>query len=222
VQRKELSGEIPVDPMLRESESRFVLFPIREPKVGGEPWSSWLAAGLPPFSLVSTLALLIPRRRAPAQIWAKYKQSKSCFWTAEEVDLAHDMKDWEGLKSGERHFISRVLAFFAASDGIVNENLALNFMSEIQIPEARCFYGFQIAIENIHSEMYSLLIDTYIKDPVEKDGLFNAIETIPAVMKKAQWALKWTNKSACAAPPASRLLHQARTRRGFWPPQPEP
>jgi ribonucleoside-diphosphate reductase subunit M2 len=103
------------------------------------------------------------------------------------------MGHWEGLKTDEKHFISHVLAFFAASDGIVNENLLERFSTEVQIPEARCFYGFQIAIENIHSEMYSILIDTYIRDPVEKDHLFNAIETMPAVKKKADWALKWIN-----------------------------
>lgn len=123
-----------------------------------------------------------------------YKKAESSFWTAEELDLAHDAKDWERLTANEKHFVTRVLAFFAASDGIVNENLAMNFSSEVQIPEARCFYGFQIAIENIHSEVYSLLIDTYIKDEAEKAVLFNAIETIPAVMEKAHWALKWTKK----------------------------
>jgi ribonucleotide reductase beta subunit family protein with ferritin-like domain len=125
-----------------------------------------------------------------------YKKAEASFWTAEEVDLVHDQKDWEQkLTDNERHFISRVLAFFAASDGIVNENLAVNFSSEVQIPEARCFYGFQIAMENVHAEVYSLLIDTYIKNPKEKATLFNAMETIPAVMKKAQWALRWTDKN---------------------------
>lgn len=128
------------------------------------------------------------------KVWDMYKKAEASFWTAEELDLAHDTKDWERLSDNERHFVSRVLAFFAASDGIVNENLALNFSNEVQIPEARCFYGFQIAIENIHSEVYSLLIDTYIKDNLEKERLFNAMETIPAVMKKAHWALKWTKK----------------------------
>jgi len=120
-----------------------------------------------------------------------YKKAESSFWTVEEVNLAGDVKDWDNLEKNERNFISHVLAFFAASDGIVNENLASNFSNEIQAPEARCFYGFQIAIENIHSEMYSLLIDTYIKDDVEKDRLLSAIETIPCVMKKARWALNW-------------------------------
>ena len=125
------------------------------------------------------------------EIWKMYKKAEASFWTAEEIDLSSDLKDWEKLTSGERHFISHVLAFFAASDGIVNENLAVNFMREVQLPEARSFYGFQIMIENIHSETYSLLIDTYIKDPDEKRKLFNAIETVPCVKKKANWALRW-------------------------------
>lgn len=125
------------------------------------------------------------------EIWKMYKQAEASFWTTEEIDLNPDLKDWEKLNADERHFISHVLAFFAASDGIVNENLVLNFMKEVQVPEARCFYGFQIAIENIHAETYSLLIDTYIKDPEEKDKMFNAIETIPCVKKKADWAMKW-------------------------------
>jgi ribonucleoside-diphosphate reductase subunit M2 len=124
-------------------------------------------------------------------IWKMYKKAEASFWTAEEVDLSKDMKDWEKLKEGEKHFVSHVLAFFAASDGIVNENLVERFMQEVQVPEARCFYGFQIAIENIHSEMYSLLIDTYIKDPVQREHLFNAVETVPAVRRKADWALNW-------------------------------
>ena len=105
-------------------------------------------------------------------IWEMYKRHEASFWTAEEIDLSQDQKDWENLNDGERHFISHVLAFFAASDGIVNENLAINFLSEVQYAEAKCFYGFQIAMENIHSETYSLLIDTYIKDSVEKDLVF--------------------------------------------------
>ena len=115
-------------------------------------------------------------------IWQFYKKAEASFWTAEEVDLSSDMNDWQNkLNKDERYFISHVLAFFAASDGIVNENLAVNFVQEVQYPEARFFYGFQIMIENIHSEMYSLLIDTYIKDPKEKDYLLRAIETIPCV-----------------------------------------
>lgn len=124
-------------------------------------------------------------------IWEFYKKAEASFWTAEEIDLGADLHDWENLNDGERHFISHVLAFFAASDGIVNENLAENFVSEVQYAEAKFFYGFQIMMENIHSETYSLLIDTYIKDNKEKDKLFNAVDTIDCVKKKADWALKW-------------------------------
>lgn len=124
-----------------------------------------------------------------------YKQAEASFWTAEEIDLATDLNDWKNLNDNERHFISHVLAFFAASDGIVNENLAQNFCTEIQSPEARCFYGFQIAVENIHSETYSLLIDTYVKEPEEKDRLLRAIETVSCVEKKARWALQWCDRS---------------------------
>lgn len=144
------------EPILEESKSRFVLFPIKHD-----------------------------------EIWNMYKNAVASFWTTEEIDLSHDLADWDKLTKDERHFISHVLAFFAASDGIVNENLVLNFMKETQVPEARCFYGFQIAIENIHAETYSLLIDTYIKDPNEKEKMFNAIETIPCVKKKADWAIRW-------------------------------
>lgn len=124
-------------------------------------------------------------------IWAMYKKAEASFWTAEEVDLSKDLVHWQQLKPEERHFISHVLAFFAASDGIVNENLVERFSQEVQVTEARCFYGFQIAMENVHSEMYSLLIDTYIKDSAEREFLFNAIETLPCVKKKADWALRW-------------------------------
>ncbi len=120
-----------------------------------------------------------------------YKKAEASFWTVEEVDLSKDLIDWSNMKDGEVHFISHVLAFFAASDGVVNENLVQRFTNEIQIPEARFFYGLQIAMENIHSEMYSMLIDTYIKDSVEKDRLFRAIETIPCIAAKANWALRW-------------------------------
>lgn len=127
-------------------------------------------------------------------IWQMYKTAEASFWTAEEIDLSQDLVDWqEKLNEDERFFIKHVLAFFAASDGIVNENLGVNFLSEVQYAEARCFYGFQIMIENIHSEVYSLLIDTYINDIKEKDYLFNAIDTVPAVAKKAEWALRWIN-----------------------------
>ncbi|MFN9595986.1 MAG: ribonucleoside-diphosphate reductase small subunit [Bacteroidota bacterium] len=132
------------------------------------------------------------------KIWDMYKNHEASFWTAEEIDLAQDLKDWTRLSSDEQHFVKHVLAFFAASDGIVNENLAVNFMREVQLPEARCFYGFQIMIENIHSETYSLLIDTYIKDPVEKNHLFNAIETVPCVQQKAEWALRWIENGSFA------------------------
>lgn len=134
-----------------------------------------------------------------ADIWKMYKQAEASFWTAEEIDLSADLTDWaDRLNDDERHFIKHVLAFFAASDGIVNENLAVNFMNEVQYPEARCFYGYQIMIENIHSETYSLLIDTYIKDSAEKNRLFNAIETVPAVTRKAEWALRWIEKGSFA------------------------
>ena len=149
--------------LLRENKDRFVLLPIKYPRV-----------------------------------WEMYKKHEASFWTAEEIDLSHDLGDWEKMNEGERHFISHVLAFFAASDGIVNENLATNFMQEVQLPEARCFYGFQIMMENIHSETYALLIDTYIKDAKEKDRLFHAIETIDCVKKKAEWALRWITKGSFA------------------------
>lgn len=126
------------------------------------------------------------------KIWQMYKKAEASFWTAEEMDLSKDLHDWNNrLNDNERHFISHVLAFFAASDGIVNENLVERFSNEVQAAEARCFYGFQIMMENIHSETYSLLIDTYIKDPKERDYLFDAVETIPCVKRKADWALKW-------------------------------
>jgi ribonucleoside-diphosphate reductase beta chain len=149
--------------LLEENKDRFVLFPIKYPK-----------------------------------IWEMYKKAEQSFWTAEEVDLHADLKDWEKLSNDEKHFVKHVLAFFAASDGIVNENLAINFMNEVQLPEARCFYGFQIMMENIHSEMYSLLIDTYIKDSTEKNYLFKAMETVPCVKKKAEWALRWIGNGSFA------------------------
>lgn len=132
-------------------------------------------------------------------IWAFYKKAEASFWTAEEIDLAQDLIDWESkLNDDERHFIKHVLAFFAASDGIVNENLAENFLSEVQYTEAKFFYGFQVAIENIHSETYSLLIDTYIKGKEEKNYLFNAIDTLDCVRKKADWALRWIDEGSFA------------------------
>ncbi|KAG0090235.1 Ribonucleotide-diphosphate reductase (RNR), small subunit [Podila epicladia] len=130
------------------------------------------------------------------EVWQMYKKAEASFWTAEEVDLSKDMHDWENkLSDDERYFISHILAFFAASDGIVNENLLERFSNEVQIPEARCFYGFQIMIENVHSEMYSLLIDTYVKEPSQRDHLFDAIDTIPCIRKKAAWAMKWISDS---------------------------
>ncbi len=133
------------------------------------------------------------------EIWEMYKKAEASFWTAEEIDLSPDLSDWANkLNEDEKHFIKHVLAFFAASDGIVNENLAINFMNEVQYPEARCFYGFQIMAENIHSETYSLLIDTYIKDPAEKHKLFHAIETVDCVKKKADWALRWISNGTFA------------------------
>lgn len=147
-----------LEPLLTQTNDRFVLFPIKH-----------------------------------NEIWGMYKKAMASFWTAEEIDLYADLNDWESMNEGERHFISHILAFFSASDGIVNENLALRFYNDVQIPEARAFYGFQIAMENIHAETYGLLIDTYIKDNVQKEKLFKAIETIPCIKKKADWAMKWIN-----------------------------
>ncbi len=130
-------------------------------------------------------------------LWRLFKQQEACFWTAEEIDLGQDVYDWENkLNADEQHFIKHVLAFFAASDGIVNENLAMNFVNEVQYTEAKFFYSFQMMMENIHSETYSLLIDSYIKDKQEQNNLFNAIETIPAIKKKADWAIKWINSES--------------------------
>lgn len=146
------------EPLLNESENRYVIFPIQHD-----------------------------------DFWLMYKKAMANFWTPEEIDLTKDLTDWVKLNENEKHFIENVLAFFAASDGIVNENLVERFCQEVQILEAKFFYGFQIAIENIHSETYSLLIDTYIKDSQKKSHLLNAIDTIPSVKKKADWALKWIN-----------------------------
>jgi ribonucleoside-diphosphate reductase beta chain len=132
-------------------------------------------------------------------IWEWYKKQEACIWTAEEIDLHTDLNDWNNkLNADEKYFIKHILAFFAASDGIVNENLAENFVSEVQYPEAKFFYGFQIMMENIHSETYSLLIDTYVKDEAEKHELFHAIETFPAIKEKAEWALKWISSDSFA------------------------
>ncbi|EYU45611.1 hypothetical protein ABFS82_14G013700 [Erythranthe guttata] len=133
------------------------------------------------------------------QLWEMYKKAEASFWTAEEVDLSQDVQQWDSLTRSEKHFVSHVLAFFAASDGIVLENLAARFLHDVQIPEARAFYGFQTAMENIHSEMYSLLLETYIKDPNEKHRLFNAVENIPCVARKASWALNWIKSSSSFA-----------------------
>ena len=164
----DLSSEF-VEPMLRETLDRFVLFPI-----------------------------------VHSDVWDMYKMHAASFWTAEEIDLAEDAKDWESLNSDEQHFLKHVLAFFAASDGIVNENLVVNFANEVQWAEARTFYGFQIMMENIHAETYSLLIDTYIKDPLEKDHLFKALETVPSVEKKGTWALRWLDRTRASF--AERLV----------------
>ena len=137
-------------------------------------------------------------------IWKMYKKQMDCFWRAEEINLAQDLNDWGKLSADEKHFISMVLAFFAASDGLVLENLASRFMSDVQVSEARAFYGFQIAMENVHSETYSLLIDTYIRDDAEKTRLFNAIENYPCIAKKANWAKKWIGDNRSSF--ASRLV----------------
>ena len=137
-------------------------------------------------------------------IWAMYKKQVDCFWRAEEIDLSKDLDDWAKLNADEKHFVSMILAFFAASDGIVLENLAQRFMSDVQVSEARAFYGFQIAMENIHSHTYSLLIETYIKDKDEKHKFFNAIANYPCIKKKSDWAQKWINDNRSSF--ASRLV----------------
>ena len=138
------------------------------------------------------------------EIWQMYKKQIDCFWTVPEVDTSKDLVDWQKLSKDEQHFISMVLAFFSSSDGIVMENLAVRFMTEVQLAEARAFYGFQIAMENIHSQMYSVLIDTYIKDAEERDKLFNAIDNYPCIAKKANWAKKWIGDNRSSF--ASRLV----------------
>jgi ribonucleoside-diphosphate reductase beta chain len=134
---------------------------------------------------------LFPINRKYLGVWSLYKKALSVFWTVEEIDLTKDKNDWEKLNENEQYFIKNILAFFAGSDGIVNENIQERFINEIDDQEVKCFYGFQEAMENIHSETYSLLIDTYISDESEKTKLFNGIETIPCVKKKAEWAIKW-------------------------------
>ena len=138
-----------------------------------------------------------------AAVWEMYKKQVDCFWRVEEVDLSKDVVHWAQLTPDERHFISHILAFFAASDGIVLENLALRFMKDVETAEARAFYGFQVAMENIHSEMYSLLIDTYITDPTTKEQMFNAVTEFPCIQRKAEWAIKWISDDA---PFATRLV----------------
>lgn len=137
-------------------------------------------------------------------VWSMYKKQVDCFWRAEEIDFSKDLTSWETLTDNEKYFIKMILAFFAASDGIVLENLGVRFMSEVQLSEARAFYGFQIAMENIHSEVYSLLIDTYVKDRVEKSNLFEAVQNFPCIKKKADWAIKWINDKRSSF--ATRLL----------------
>ena len=137
-------------------------------------------------------------------IWQMYKKQIDCFWRAEEIDLSKDLGDWDSLQKDEKYFISMVLAFFAASDGIILENLATRFMGEVQLSEARAFYGFQIAMENVHSETYSLLIDTYIKDREEKTNLFQAMDNFPCIKKKADWAIKWIHDKRSSF--ATRLI----------------
>lgn len=161
-----MSSTKQVEPILEQTDDRFVMFPLQY-----------------------------------GDVWDLYKKQVDCFWRAEEVDLSKDLSDWANLSPDEKKFISMVLAFFAASDGIVLENLALRFMGDVQIAEARSFYGFQIAMENIHSEMYSLLIDTYVSDSVEKDRLFHATSNFPCITKKADWAKKWIadNRSSFAS-----------------------
>lgn len=137
-------------------------------------------------------------------LWSMYKKAESAFWTAEELDLAKDPNDWDKLTANEQHFVKHVLAFFAASDGIVNENLAVRFMADVKVPEARAFYSFQVAMETIHGEVYSLLIDTLIRDPIEKSRLFAAVDNIPCIAQKAEWAMQWINNDAASF--ATRLV----------------
>lgn len=158
-----------IEPLLREDDNRFVMFPIEH-----------------------------------EDIWDMYKKQVDCFWRAEEVDLSKDLIHWNTLNDNEKYFISMILAFFAASDGIVLENLGLRFMTDVKISEARAFYGFQIAMENIHSEVYSLLIDTYVKNTNEKKELFEAINNFPCIKKKADWAIKWINDNRSSF--ATRLI----------------
>jgi len=170
--------------------------PVEEEKRSGVD----LSENVEPLLVESTRRFILFPIQYP-DIWQMYKQAQASFWSVEEINLAHDICDWnERLNDNERFFISRVLAFFAASDGIVNENLVERFSTEVQVDEARCFYGFQIMMENVHSETYSLLIDTYVSDPQQRAHLFDAIETVPCIKKKATWALKWiSDKSSTFA-----------------------
>ncbi|CAG9827399.1 unnamed protein product [Diabrotica balteata] len=183
---------IPVDSLVQESKSS-----VKSKKQIQDGDSSNFDPELEPLLRENPKRFVVFPIEYP-DIWAKYKEAEASFWTTEEVDLSRDLEHWNKLTNDERHFISHVLAFFAASDGIVNENLVERFSQEVQVTEARCFYGFQIAIENIHSEMYSMLIETLISDPAEKKFLFNAIETLPCVKKKADWAIKWINSKNAA------------------------
>ena len=168
------------------------------PPLPHDPWLYPSAATRPPTGPHPTEPHLDPNPHhfvvfpiEHCTLWRLYKRAVASFWTPEEVDLSRDHTNWSTLTDNERHFITTILAFFAASNGIVNENLLENFATEVQTPEARCFYGFQVAMENIHNEKYSLLIDTYVRDPQERTRLFQAIETIPCVQRKAQWTLSW-------------------------------
>lgn len=200
------NGQIPMfntDSQMKMLQQQQMLSSSAAPAPAPEPATNLANKEATPFDpQLEPLLKENPRRFVifPIQypdIWDMYKMAEASFWTVEEVDLSKDKKDWEKLTSGERHFISHVLAFFAASDGIVNENLVERFSQEVQVTEARCFYGFQIAMENVHSEMYSILIDTYVENTAERNYLFNAIETLPCVKKKADWAMAWiSSKSA--------------------------
>ena len=173
--------------MSYNAHTEFQNFPTEEAKTSTEPCSSNELL----LSESSERYVMFPIQ--DDNVWKMYKKQVDCFWRAEEVDLSKDLSDWGKLTENERYFISMVLAFFAASDGIVLENLAVRFMSDVQLSEARAFYGFQIAMENIHSEMYSILIDTFIQDNRKRTELFHAIDNFPCIGKKANWAIKWIN-----------------------------
>lgn len=187
---------LPADAAAALADSADVKAPVQEVVKKEEPKPT-VAPGIKPEEADEPLLQENPQRFVlfPIkyhEIWQMYKKAEASFWTAEEIDLSKDLHDWNNrLNDDEKYFVSHILAFFAASDGIVNENLVERFSGEVQIPEARCFYGFQIMMENIHSETYSLLIDTYVKEPAQRTYLFNAIDTIPCIRKKADWALKW-------------------------------